>query len=86
MKQVTEEELQQIQSMREQLVEIVTLVGEQHLNRVVTQTQLASIDQQITTLEQRFIQFQQDERVLFEQLQQKYGTGNINIETGEIVE
>jgi oligoribonuclease (3'-5' exoribonuclease) len=86
MKQVTDEELQQIQSMREQLVEIVTLVGEQHLNKVVVEGQLQSIEQQLTTLEQRFAQFQEQERVLFEQLQQKYGTGNINIETGEIVD
>lgn len=86
MKKVTDEELQQIQSMREQLVELVTLVGEQHLNKVVVQGQLQSIEQQLNTLEQRFAQFQEQERVLFEQLQQKYGTGNINIETGEIAD
>lgn len=86
MKQVTPEELMQIQTLREQLVEIVTLIGEQHLNKVIANRQLTAIEQQIIQLENRFEQFQQNERVLFEQLQQKYGTGNINLETGEIAD
>lgn len=86
MKQVTKEELQQIQNLRETLLEIITMTGELSLTRFVTERQLTELDTNIKTQQEKFVDFQQKERVLFEQLQQKYGTGNINFETGEIVE
>ena len=86
MKQVTEEELQDIKRLRESLVEIVTTIGELHLNEVMVRNQLNEVKTQIEQQELTFLQFQEDERVLFDKLQQKYGTGNINLETGEITD
>jgi len=86
MKQVTEQELQEIKSLRESLVEIITSVGELHLNELVAKNQLNEIQEQVRQKEELFIEFQQKERVLFDSLQQKYGTGNINLETGEITD
>lgn len=84
MNKVTDEELQEIKNMRESLVEIVTLIGEFHLNEFVVNKQLESIRQNIQQQEARFLEFQEAERVLFSKLQEKYGTGNIDIDTGEI--
>jgi hypothetical protein len=86
MKKVTEEQLKQIQTLRERLVEIVTTIGELHLTRYMTESQLHTIDDDIKLQQNKFAEFQNEERVLFEKLQQQYGTGNINFETGEIVE
>lgn len=86
MKQVTTEELAQIQNLRETLLEIITITGELNLSKFMTETQLSELNSNIQKQQERFVDFQQKERVLFEQLQNKYGTGNINFETGEIVE
>jgi septal ring factor EnvC (AmiA/AmiB activator) len=86
MKQVTEQELEQLKNMRETLVEIVTKIGETHLAELMLKQQLTAAQTETKALEDRFIQFQQDERVLFSQLQEKYGSGNINMETGVIEE
>jgi len=86
MKQVTQEELQQIQQLREALVEIVTQIGELHLSEFMAKRQLDQVQQNVKAHEQKFVEFQEKERVLFDQLQQKYGAGNINMDTGEITE
>jgi hypothetical protein len=86
MKKVTEEQLKQIQTLRETLVEIVTTIGELHLTRYMTERQLHTIDDDIKLQQNKFAEFQNEERVLFEKLQQQYGTGNIDFETGEIAE
>ncbi len=86
MKKVTNEELKQIQNLRETLLEIITVTGELSLTKFITETQLNEVNANIQKQQERFVDFQEKERVLFEQLQQTYGTGNINFETGEIVE
>lgn len=86
MKKVTDAEFLEIQKLREMLVEVITLVGELHLNKFVLENQLKNIIDEINKQQTKFLEFQEKERVLFEKLQQIYGTGNINLETGEIVE
>ena len=86
MKKVTEQELTQIQELRNALLSIISSVGELHLNKVLMQKQLKEVESAITQQEEKFTEFQQQEKVIFDKLQQKYGTGNINMETGEITE
>lgn len=86
MKQVTEEELEGIRKLRDSLVDIISVTGELHLNKHLMEKQIKEINSSIELQEKRFEEFQEKERVLFESLQQKYGTGNINMETGEIQE
>jgi hypothetical protein len=86
MKKVTDAELAEIQKMRELLLEIVVSIGELTLNKFLLQTQLDSISADINTQQSAFLDFKEKERVLFEKLQQTYGTGNIDMETGEVSE
>jgi hypothetical protein len=86
MKKVTEAELLEIQKMRESLLEIVVSIGELTLNKFLIQTQLDSISTDINAQQSAFMDFKEKERVLFEKLQQTYGTGNIDMETGEVSE
>ena len=86
MKKVTDEELQDIHGLRNTIAEIITSIGELNLEKFMTDTKLSEIQNGIKKEESKFLEFQKKERVLFDKLQQKYNTGNINIETGEIVE
>lgn len=86
MKKVADEDLQEIQKLRETLVEIISIIGELHLNKILITKQITDINTQVEIQEKRFVEFQEAERVLYETLQQKYGAGNINLETGEITE
>ena len=86
MRKVTEEELTEIQALGQNLMEIITTIGELHLNQLLVKSQLEEVTSEITQQEKSFTEFRNNERVLFEKLQEKYGTSNINIETGEILD
>lgn len=86
MTKVTEQELTEIQELRNSLYAIITATGELHLNKLLLQEQLADLNVQINLQEKNFMEFRQKEQVIYQQLQEKYGTGNINIETGEVTE
>lgn len=86
MKKVTDSELLEIQKLREMLLEVITTIGELTLNKFMLENQLNTISSDIKTQQDKFVEFQTKERVLFEKLQQTYGTGNINMETGEVSE
>lgn len=86
MRKVTEEHLAQIQNNRQSLAEIVSSIGELTLNRFLLNKQLGEINSLIEVQQQKFIEFQEKEKVLYDTLQQTYGTGTINIETGEVVD
>jgi len=86
MKKVTDAELLEIQTLRETLLEVITATGELTLNKFMLQNQLDAVTSEISKQQDKFIDFQTKERVLFERLQQTYGTGNINMETGEVSE
>ena len=86
MKKVTEEELAQIVGLRDTLVEIITTIGELHLNEFSLKSELDTIQKEVAQQEARFVSFQETERVLFAKLKDKYGTGKIDSTTGEILE
>ncbi len=84
MQKVTEQELKEIQELRESLLVIVSTVGELYLAKTLLEKEIAQVETNIKNEEQKFTEFQQKERVIYDKLQQKYGTGNINLDTGEI--
>jgi hypothetical protein len=86
MKKVTEDELKNINALREALIEIISTVGELHLNKLVLSKQLDVIDSNIKIQENKFSEFQEKERVLYQKLQETYGAGVVDMETGEITE
>jgi hypothetical protein len=86
MNKVTTEELKEIQSLREALLIILSTVGELHLTKITLEKEIEQIKDRIHTEEQNFVDFQDRERVIYSKLQEKYGTGNIDLETGEITE
>jgi hypothetical protein len=86
MKKISDDDLSQIQSLREMLFEITTSLGELHLNKKILQNQILSVEKTMAEYEEKFSTFQDKERVLYDMFQTKYGTSEIDLETGEIVE
>jgi hypothetical protein len=86
MKKVTEQELNEIKQLRMRLAELISTAGELKLNEFMLEAQLEALRNELKEQHTKFLGFQESERVLFDQLQEKYGTGNIDIETGEITE
>ncbi len=86
MKKFGEEDFLEIQNLKESLFNVLTSIGELHLSKKMLERQIDEVHQQLELQEKTFEEFQERERVLFEKLQQTYGTGTINIETGEITE
>lgn len=81
-----DDDLEKIQLLRNTLVEIISTVGELHLSKIVLQKELVQLDDKLNQQNTDFFTFQEQERVLYEEMQQKYGTGEIDIQTGEIKE
>jgi len=84
MNKVTPEELKEVQDLRDSLYVITSTIGELHLTRMMLQKEMESVDNNIKTEEQKFTDFQKQERVIYNKLQEKYGAGNIDLSTGEI--
>jgi coproporphyrinogen III oxidase-like Fe-S oxidoreductase len=76
MQKLTDTELQRIQFIKKDALEIASTLGE-------LQYQKVSIDLLIEEEKQKIKELKKSETQLFEELRQKYGNVNINIETGE---
>ena len=85
MKKVTDEELKELQNLRDSLLTIISTVGEMTLSKSLLLKEVEKVDANVKIEEQKFSDFQEKERVIYEKLQQKYGTGNIDLNTGEIL-
>lgn len=86
MKKVTDTELAEIRELRESVMAVVATVGELHLTNSMLKKQVADISKKIQDEEEKFAGLQEQERVLSEKLQEKYGIGTIDLNTGEVKE
>lgn len=82
-KKLTTEELQQLMNLREGYATTTTQFGQAKVEKMMLQQQLENLDKFEFDLEQQYIQLQKTETQLVEELNKKYGTGQLNLETGE---
>ena len=76
MENISDTELQRIQLIKKDALEIASSLGE-------LQYQKISIELLIEEEKRKIAELKKDEKKLFEELRDKYGNVNINIETGE---
>ena len=76
MGKITDIELQRIQLIKKDALEIASSLGELQYQRI-------SIDLLIEEESKKIKELKKTETQLFEELRDKYGSVNINIETGE---
>jgi hypothetical protein len=77
MAQITETELKRIELIKQDSIEIASILGELSFQKIVIENQIDEQKQKIAEIKNR-------ESMLFEELKSKYGNVTINIETGEI--
>lgn len=85
MEKVTDQELQEITALRNVLVEIITTLGELGLREFSLSNELESVRKEMDAEKSKFMQFKRNEETVFTKLQEKYGTGQIDFVTGEII-
>lgn len=76
MAKITEDELKRIEIIKKDSLEIASALGE-------LQYQKISIDLFIEEQKEKIKELKKEEAKLFQELRDKYGNVNINIETGE---
>lgn len=74
---ITQEELQQIQQVRRQVVEVASALGEISYQEVLINLEKQKLTEVVKNLREA-------ERKLLEEFGKKYGDGIVNLETGEI--
>ena len=83
-KQLTQEEITKVQDIRKNYVAIQNAFGQLHLTKLNLEKQLSDIDVNYETLTTEYEKTQTAEKDLVQSLQEKYGTGTLNIESGTI--
>ena len=78
----TEEELQGLQSLQSGYQEKQTLLGQLSVQRILLDQQSDALEARRSEVEQEYEGVQQQERDLVAQLNEKYGPGSLNPETG----
>ena len=76
MAKITEDELKRLDLIKQDSLEIASILGELTYQKI-------SIENQIDVQRQRISEVKKSESILFEELKEKYGNITINIETGE---
>jgi hypothetical protein len=77
-KKVDQEDLNKIFLIQQRFFEITKLYGELHFQKKAIEKEQFALENKMSTIEE-------DKHKLLEELQTKYGTGSINIETGEFL-
>ena len=75
---LTKEEIQQLSSLQEQQNDFVIQLGQVEYQKLLLNKQENSIKQQIEIFEEK-------QTGLAQQLEEKYGKGTVNLESGEFV-
>ncbi len=84
MAQLTTEELQSIKDLQSKYNQTIFEVGVAEAQRIALQEQVDKLGENKKQLVNDLATIEQKESELIKSLQEKYGTGSINPETGEI--
>ena len=78
----TQDELTNIESIRDGFNEVQTLLGRLEIQRIQTEQVLENIHNDKLRLETRYSDLVDEERKVVSDLQEKYGPGNLDPDTG----
>ena len=83
-KKLTEEEITQIKEMQQQYNKFVFELGSMEAQLAEVNTHAKTLETEKSNILSDIKKLGERERELLNTLQEKYGVGNINIETGEV--
>ena len=76
-------ELDSIKEVQSNYLNLQRMIGALHLQKIQFNQQIDTINNQILELEVNFTQLREDEKTLMKNLEEKYGQGGLDLETGE---
>jgi len=82
-KKFSQEELTEIQNLRNQSSEIITQLGQIEAETFLADQRLEQLAQSKEMLRTRFNQMQEKESQLIQSLTEKYGDGTVDVASGE---
>ena len=81
----TDEELQSLQELQNTYASISTQFGQVKVSRINLERQMENLDDAENQLEQNWEENRQTESDLVKSLNEKYGAGSLNPQTGEFI-
>jgi len=81
----TEEELLSIKSIRDKNTALVLDLGQNELESFTLTNRLKELETEKQTLQSNYIQLRKDEQQLVQELNKKYGSGTVDIESGVFI-
>ena len=78
----TEEEMKQIKEIQSSYLGIQQAFGQVHVNGIRLEQQIESNDKAIGQLREKFKEVQDKEQKFIEELNEKYGDGSLDLESG----
>ena len=84
-KKFTQEELKQIEDLQTQNDRIIFELGQVEMQLFLINKELKKLQETKSTLQISFQNFQAEEKDLVVKLNEKYGTGTVDINTGEFI-
>ena len=85
-KKITPEELENVQKVRSEYQEITVRLGQIQVQRIQISSQLEALNKTEEELGKQWTLNTEKERKAIQDLQEKYGKVNINLDSGEINE
>lgn len=83
MADIAKEDLAEINVLRDKLAEVVSEAGQLSLQIQLLQTDIIELNGKLGDQTTRFRELLKEEQTLIQGLSKKYGSGQINFETGE---
>ena len=81
----TEEELLSIKSIRDKNTALVLDLGQNELESFTLTNRLKELEIEKQSLQSNYIQLRKDEQQLVQELNKKYGSGTVDIESGVFI-
>ena len=78
----TQEELDSLSNLRNSFAQLELTLGKVEIARIQTEQRMEQLENEKLRLDTQFGEVQKQERALVESLNEKYGQGNLNPETG----
>ena len=84
-KKFTQDELAKIVELREQNAQKITEFGQVELEILLTNQRLDSLQDAKSDLQKTYVELQEKENELVKELNDKYGAGTVDLQSGEFI-
>ena len=81
-KKIDEKDLTRIKELRDEYKSQTVKIGQLNVERILMNQAVERLNKAVEESEAHYIQLQENERSLVKELQEKYGIGQLNLDTG----